>query len=177
MRSWAACSNHRRIPGTGRSSSTPAVPQCDFIRQSTEQTGARLRATIPRWQVALSRPDAASRPVHTVWSVLEYGCHVRDVCQLYRQRLALMVDQDDPLFVDWNQDVAAIEGQYIEQDPARVARELATEAEATAAAFDAIRPEQWDRPGRRSNGSVFTIGTFAVYFLHDIEHHLHDVAG
>ncbi|HEX4727641.1 MAG TPA: DinB family protein [Jatrophihabitans sp.] len=151
--------------------------ECDFIRQSSEQTGARLRATIPRWQAALCRPDAASRPALTVWSVLEYGCHVRDVCQLYRQRLALMVDQYDPLFVDWNQDLAAIEGQYYGQDPARVSQELAAEAEATATAFDAIRPEQWDRPGRRSNGSVFTIGTFAVYFLHDIEHHLHDVAG
>lgn len=151
--------------------------QCGFSQQPAEQTGARLRAAIPRWQAALSRPDAATRPVPTVWSVLEYGCHVRDVCQLYRQRLVLMVDQDDPLFVDWNQDVAAIEGQYHQQDPARVSQELAGEAAATAAAFDALRPDQWGRPGRRSNGSVFTIGTFAVYFLHDIEHHLHDVAG
>ena len=29
---------------------------------------------------------------------------------------------------------------------------------------------------RRSNGSVFTVGTLAVYFLHDVEHHLHDLA-
>jgi hypothetical protein len=111
-----------------------------------------------------------------VWSVLEYGCHVRDICQLFRQRLALMVNQDDPLFVNWNQNLAAIEGQYSEQDPARVSQELAAEAEATAAAFDALRSEQCARPGRRDNGSIFTIGTFAVYFLHDIEHHLHDVA-
>jgi hypothetical protein len=151
--------------------------QCGFSQQPAEQTGDRLRAAIPRWRAALSRSDAATRLNPTVWSVLEYGCHVRDVCQLYRQRLALMVDQDDPVFVDWNQDVAAIEGQYHQQDPARVSQDLAAEAEATAAAFDALRSDQWARPGRRSNGSVFTIGTFAVYFLHDIEHHLHDVAG
>ncbi len=148
--------------------------QCGFSQQPAEQTGDRLRAAIPRWRAALARPDAATRQIPTVWSVLEYGCHVRDVCRLYRQRLALMVDQDDPLFIDWNQDVAAIEGQYYQQEPARVGQELAAEAGATAAAFDAVT--QWDRPGRRSNGSVFTIGTFAVYFLHDIEHHLHDVA-
>ena len=93
--------------------------QCGFAPQPAEQTGARLRAAIPRWQEALSRPDAGTRPAPTVWSVLEYGCHVRDVCQLYRQRLALMVDEDDPLFDDWNQDLAAIEGQYFRQDPAR----------------------------------------------------------
>jgi hypothetical protein len=149
--------------------------QCGFSQQPAELTGDRLRAAIPRWQAALSRPDAASRPIPTVWSVLEYGCHVRDVCQLYRQRLALMVEQDDPVFVDWNQDVAAVQGQYHQQDPAGVSQQLAAEAQATAAAFDAVT--EWDRPGRRSNGSVFTIGTFAVYFLHDIEHHLHDVAG
>ena len=151
--------------------------QCGFEPQPAEQTGARLRATIPRWQLALSRPDAASRSVPAVWSVLEYGCHVRDVCQLYRQRLAWMLEQDDPLFENWNQDVAAIDRHYHQQDPVEVGRAFAAEAEAAAAGFDALRPEQWARPGRRSNGSVFTIGTFAVYFLHDIEHHLYDVAG
>jgi len=151
--------------------------ECDFVRQPVEQTGARLRATIPRWRAVLARPDAASRPAAIVWSALEYGCHVRDVCQLYRQRLALMLAEDDPVFVDWNQDVAAIEGKYFEQNPVEVGHGYAAEAEATAAAFDAVRPEQWARPGPRSNGSVFTIGTFAIYFLHDIEHHLHDVAG
>jgi hypothetical protein len=53
---------------------------------------------------------------------------------------------------------------------------LTSEAEATAVAFDAIQPDQWARPGRRSNGSVFTVGTFAVYFLHDVEHHVHDIS-
>jgi hypothetical protein len=28
--------------------------QCGFQRQPAEQTGARLRATIPRWQAALA---------------------------------------------------------------------------------------------------------------------------
>jgi hypothetical protein len=29
----------------------------------------------------------------------------------------------------------------------------------------------------RSNGSVFTVATFAAYLRHDVEHHLWDVAG
>jgi len=36
---------------------------------------------------------------------------------------------------------------------------------------------QWDRPGRRSDGLVFTILTLARYHLHDVEHHLFDVSG
>jgi hypothetical protein len=38
-----------------------------------------------------------------------------------------------------------------------------------------VTREEYERPGRRSNGSVFTVETLGVYFLHDIEHHVHDV--
>jgi hypothetical protein len=106
---------------------------------------------------------------------VEYGCHVSDTCLLFRQRLELMLAEDDPEFANWDQDATAVEAKYFEQDPSQVAERLADQAEATAAAFDAVQPEQWSRPGRRSNGSRFTVGTFAVYFLHDIEHHLHDI--
>ena len=47
----------------------------------------------------------------------------------------------------------------------------------TAGLFAAVGPDQWQRPGTRSNGSQFTVATLAVYFLHDLEHHLHDVGG
>jgi len=151
--------------------------QCGFSAQDVECTGDRLRATIPRWREALSRADAAERPEPTVWSPLEYACHVRDACRIFRNRLELMLGEDDPTFANWDQDAAAVEADYFRQDPAAVVGQLATEAEATAAAFDAVRADEWERPSRRSNGSMFTVRTFAIYFLHDVEHHVHDVAG
>jgi len=150
---------------------------CGFTPQPVEQTGARLRATLPAWEQALRRPDASTRPGPQIWSPVEYACHVRDTCELFGQRLELMLSQDDPVFENWDQDVTAIEDDYFHQDPSHVLEELTREATATAAAFDAVRRDQWDRPGRRSNGSVFTIATFAVYFLHDVEHHVWDVSG
>mgnify|MGYP006199982917 CR=1 FL=1 len=39
-----------------------------------------------------------------------------------------------------------------------------------------VTQEQWQRPSRRSNGSPFTVETFATYFMHDLHHHLHDVS-
>lgn len=150
--------------------------ECGFTPPPPERTGERLRATVPTWRRVLASPTASERPAPTVWSPLEYACHVRDTCQLFRHRLELMVGEDDPEFFNWDQDAAAVEGDYVNQDPAVVAEALGAEAEATAAAFDAVRPDQWSRPGRRSNGSTFTVGTFAVYFLHDIEHHVHDIA-
>jgi hypothetical protein len=86
-----------------------------------------------------------------------------------------MLSTDDPLFADWDQDAAAVADRYAEQDPARVADELADAADAFADLLRSTTTEQWQRPGRRSNGSVFTVRTLAQYYLHDVVHHLHDV--
>jgi len=56
-------------------------------------------------------------------------------------------------------------------------RAALAEASATArpAPLDTVSGDAWERRGIRSNGSQFTVATLAVYFLHDVEHHLHDV--
>lgn len=151
-------------------------PECGFVPAPAPQTGARLRATLPAWQEALTAPTASQRPAPAVWSATEYACHVRDVCELFQQRLELMLTQDDPVFANWDQDATALAQGYFHQDPTVVLAELTAAANSTAAAFDAVPDGDWDRPGRRSNGSTFTVGTFAVYFLHDVEHHVWDVA-
>jgi len=155
---------------------TDGCGECGFRAESPERTGERLRATIPIWREALASKAASERPAPAVWSAVEYGAHVRDTCRLFRHRLELMLTEDDPEFPNWDQDATAVEDDYFHQDAAQVATALAAEAAATARAFDAVGPGQWSRPGRRSNGSSFTVGSFAIYFLHDIEHHVHDVA-
>jgi len=155
---------------------TDGCAECGFTPRDAAATGPLLRATIPAWRAALARQDAALRPAPTVWSPVKYACHVRDTCALFRRRLHLMITEDDPTFANWDQDATAVESDYFNADPATVLGELEREAAATADAFDGVRPDQWERPGRRSNGSLFTVGSFAVYFLHDVVHHVHDVA-
>ncbi len=116
-----------------------------------------------------------ARPDPSRWTTLEYAAHVRDVLRLYRTRLALMVDADDPLFANWDQDATARDERYNEQDPSVVALELQDAGAALADAFDAIDGDQWQRRGRRSDGASFTIATFAQYMIHDPIHHLWDV--
>jgi uncharacterized damage-inducible protein DinB len=124
---------------------------------------------------ALDDAAARRRPAERVWSPLEYACHVRDVHRLFAERLTLMLEQDDPQFANWDQDVTAIESRYAEQDPATVSVELVEAAADIAAIYAQVEGEQWQRPGRRSNGSVFTVETLGVYHLHDVHHHLHDI--
>ena len=136
-----------------------------------------VRANAAGWERVLARADARDRPRPDVWSPLEYGCHVRDVFALFDARLALMLDEDDPLFANWDQDETAVAERYDLQDPATVAAELAAAADHVAASFASVAGDQWDRVGRRSDGARFTVRTFAQYFVHDPVHHLWDVGG
>ncbi len=152
-------------------------PECGFDANTFARTevGALLRANAARWPALLERDDVATRPTPDRWSALEYGCHVRDVYRLYDYRLGLMLEQDDPVYPNWEQDVTAVEERYGEQDPARVVQEIDAAARALAAHFDAVTDEQWQRTGTRSDGARFTVETFARYLVHDPVHHVYDV--
>ena len=149
----------------------------EAAREDPASVPALVRDAVGRWQAVLRRPDAAVRPDDSTWSPLEYAAHVRDVCRVFDARLRLMLEQDEPTFADWDQDAAAVDGRYAQEDPARVATELAAAGDAIADAFAAVPPEQWQRRGVRSNGSEFTVETLSQYFVHDVLHHLHDVRG
>ena len=115
------------------------------------------------------------RPAPTVWSTLEYACHVRDVHRIFDSRLWLLLSDDDPTFENWDQDATAVADDYGSQDPATVEIELIEAAGQAAGRYAAVHGEQWHRRGRRSNGSVFTVETLGRYHLHDVVHHLYDV--
>lgn len=154
-------------------------PECGFDPRSVghEEIPALTRRFAGAMAGALDEPGATTRPQPTVWSPLEYACHARDVCRRFAQRLELMLTEDDPRFANWDQDVTAIEQRYWEQEPQAVAGELRAGAATIAGAFATVHDDQWQRPGRRSNGSVFSVDTFARYFLHDLVHHAWDVTG
>lgn len=154
-------------------------PECGFEAGglTPHDVAARVGATLPRWDAALSRDDVRQRPDPSTWSPLEYGCHVRDVFELFRRRLDLMLGTDDARFENWDQDATALEKAYANADPATVRAELAEQGAAARDSFAAVPASAYGRRGLRSNGSEFTVVTLAQYFLHDVEHHLHDVRG
>ena len=92
------------------------------------------------------------------------------------ERLNLMLSLDNPLFQNWDQDSTALEDHYEEQDPGQVAVELTAAAERMAAGVEGVEGAAWQRPGVRSNGAHFTVETLGRYMLHDVVHHLFDVA-
>ena len=141
-----------------------------------EQVAERAFVAAEEWvQILLSSPAVEVRPEPGVWSPLEYGAHVRDVCRVFAERLAAMLDTDHPTFANWDQDETARIERYGEQDPEQVAAELEAAAQHLIGLVERVPASGWARTGVRSNGSEFTVTTLLQYFLHDVVHHLWDV--
>ncbi|WP_225728843.1 MULTISPECIES: DinB family protein [unclassified Nocardia] len=158
-------------------------PECGFDAGATayEAVPELTRDVARRFATVLRRPDAAVRPDESTWSALEYGAHVRDVCRLFDQRLALMLAGTPggavPKFANWDQDETAIADGYATQDPAVVSADLSAAAEIVAHSFESVPAAERAKQGARSDGATFTVDSFARYFIHDLVHHAYDVKG
>jgi len=152
-------------------------PECGFDASAIDRLSvpARVRENATAWAGVLAGTNLRDRPDAQTWSPLEYAAHVRDVHRIYAERLARFLVEDNPTFVNWDQDEAAIADRYNDQDPAAVAAELTEAAEVAASGFEGVPVDAWNRTAERSDGATFTLDSFARYYLHDVVHHLWDV--
>ncbi len=155
-----------------------ACPECGFDASAItlDDVPGLLRDAVALWPAILERDDVATRPDPHTWSALEYGAHVRDVIDVFTERFARTLDEDDPLLENWDQDATAAASRYDEQDPRAVSAQLVTSGEALATTLAAIPQSQAGRTCLRSDGSRFTVDSLARYFIHDVVHHLWDVS-
>ena len=156
-------------------------PECGFLSVALprDQIAPMIRANAQAWTDMLAGDPVRLRlrERDDRWSRLEYACHVRDVFRIFEERLRLMLTSDDPTFENWDQDRTAIEDHYGDQDPQTVSTELSRAAGGLATDFDQVEGAAWERRGTRSDGASFSVTTIGRYALHDVVHHLHDVAG
>lgn len=119
----------------------------------------------------LERPDPGT------WSVVEYGCHVRDVLLNVRDRMIVGMAQDNPtpkpMFGAWRVDA----GLYAGDHPDNLAVEIPIAAGLLDRTLAVLSDDQlgrrifyaWPRPVSRPLRWV------AAQALHEAEHHLDDV--
>lgn len=127
------------------------------------------------WGEVLARPDVVTRARPDRWSPLEYACHIGEVLEVFAERFALILQENNPTLPNWDQDEAAIAGDYAGQDPARVAAEIPDRANALVAVLARYDEESLARAAVRSDGAAFTALSLGRYLIHDLAHHLHDV--
>lgn len=133
---------------------------------------------VAEFAAALSdtRADVRTRREPTQWSPLEYGCHLRDVLLVQRERVLTARRSDRPSFESMGRDERVDHDGYAEQEPDDVARQLTVAAQLFANVLDRLSPDDWDRSlmypyPRRAQRSLRWV---AVHTLHEVSHHLLD---
>jgi hypothetical protein len=111
------------------------------------------------------------------WSPLEYGCHVRDMLLVQRERLLAARRLDKPVAEPMGRDERPDLDGYSGQDPADVARQLRDAAQMMAHDLARLSGTDWERtltytyPSRAER----SLSWLAIHTVHEVRHHLLDV--
>lgn len=121
-----------------------------------------------------SRMRAHTRPGS--WSPLEYGCHVRDMLAVQRDRVLLAQAERTPRFASMRRDERAVEEAYNDQHPVTVAAEVAVAAGAFCQVLTALDDAGWLRTGVYPwpEPEVRTVEWIGRRTVHELAHHLFD---
>ena len=157
-------------------------PECRFAWDAVTaaEVTPRITAATDRF-AALLREHAGRaqrRPSPEVWSMLEYGCHVRDVLFNLRDRIVLGAVEDNPVPLGMHVNARVDLGLYASDTPLVLADELRIGAALFARTFDALpfgfdeRPIFYGWPVAATR----TLRWVAAQALHECEHHVADAA-
>jgi hypothetical protein len=164
---------------------TDRCPQCGHHPACMERStlGAQLMESAGEWRAFLVQTDEASLrviPAPGIFSPLQYGAHVRDILQVYGDRILIMLEEDDPVFPQFNPDETAWDG-YNRLDPEALADDIEAQAGRLSTILDQLEPTQWSLTMVRDGGSdgvyTFTVAGLASYAVHEAHHHLLDANG
>jgi L-amino acid N-acyltransferase YncA len=155
--------------------------ECGFTYDmaTAEHAGAAIVAGVADVASALLAPgaDPCRRRRADTWSPLEYGCHLRDVLLVQRERVLEARRTVTPGFSPMGRDERVEHDGYAEQDPGDVAHQLGDAAALFANVLARLGPGDWDRtvlynypqPAERPLRWV------AVHTVHEVVHHTLDI--
>jgi len=160
----------------------PPVDRCDGCGFEYELGGAASAAArivdgVDRLAELLGGGDVRTRRRPDTWSPLEYGCHVRDVLLVQRERVLAARRMDTPSFDPMGRDERVEHDGYAVQDPADVARQLRDAAALFANVLARLQPGDWDRRLMYNYpaSAERSLRWVAVHTEHEVQHHLLDV--
>lgn len=141
--------------------------------QVIEDGIAEVAGTLRDHDVAVLR----ARPGPGVWSSLEYGCHLRDVLLVQRERVLTARRTDRPVCAPMGRDERVDHDGYAEQEPGDVARQLVDAARMLRTVLDRLGPEDWTRTlvYPYPDAQEKSLRWVAVHTVHEVRHHLLDI--
>lgn len=158
-------------------------PDCDYTYdEANAPTAARViedgSAEVARILRGHPAHVLRTRPREGVWSPLEYGCHLRDVLLVQRERVLAARRTDRPVCEPMGRDERVAHDGYAEQEPEDVARQLVDAARMLRGVLDRLGPD-WARaliyPFPQPHEE--SLRWVAVHTVHEVRHHLLDIRG
>ncbi|MDX6284085.1 MAG: hypothetical protein QOH03_5156 [Kribbellaceae bacterium] len=143
-----------------------------LIRQSAESSMALTKAA------ASKDPGVVRiRPEPEVWSAIEYACHVRDVLETQRFRIAQCLAEDRPVYAPMDRTGRVKQEKYEDQDPMEVAAALMRFAREFGAAARVLTPPQLGKLGLYNYPvrAPRSLSWIIRHTAHEIQHHRHDI--
>ncbi len=143
-----------------------------LVRQSAECSMALTKAAAgPDSDVVRIRPEPE------VWSAIEYACHVRDVLEVQRLRIAQCLAEDRPVYAPMDRTGRVKQEKYEHQDPMEVAAALMRFAREFGAAARVLTPPQLGKLGLYNYPvrAPRSLGWLIRHTAHEIQHHRHDI--
>src|SRR5512143_2155866 len=117
----------------------------------------------------VSQSQAASaRGGDEDWSVVEVICHLRDAEEISLQRMQAMRDTDNPPITGYDQEGLARQRNYKAQDLRSALAGFIAFREKYLTGLQALRPDDWERPGAHNEFGRITI------LEHTVHHACHD---
>jgi hypothetical protein len=156
--------------------------ECGFVYEDhdrdalTELLTAKSRAVAARMR---SSPPGhlRARPIEGTWSALEYGCHIRDVLLVQRERALGTLAFDRPSFPPMGRDERPALDAYNRQDPLHVADQIEMAVSMLVWVLDPLQPDEWERtlhygyPEPAERDLVW----MGRHMLHELHHHTIDI--
>jgi hypothetical protein len=164
---------------------TDRCPQCGLHPGGMDRDalGGELLVSAADWRNFLLNADylyLRTIPAPGIFSPIQYGAHVRDIQQVYGDRILLMVHEDNPVFPQLNPEEGEWD-RYNRLDAAELADDIEAQARRLVDILDTLQPQDWSRTMIRDGGSdgvfEFTIVGLANYAVHESHHHLLDANG
>lgn len=143
-----------------------------LVRQSAECSMALTKAAAgPDSNVVRIRPEPE------VWSAIEYACHVRDVLEVQRFRIAQCLAEDRPVYAPMDRTGRVKEAKYEDQDPMEVAAALMRFAREFGAAARVLQPHELGKLGLYNYPvrAPRSLGWLIRHTAHEIQHHRQDI--
>jgi hypothetical protein len=147
----------------------PVEEIADSLRSLGSEYAERLRQT--------GADVLRTRPTPTVWSGLEYACHLRDVVLIQRERILLALVESCPNFAPMYREQRLVLARYEADDPDLVADQVRLATDLCATVLAGLGTEQWARPSIY-NFPVPTerdVAWLGQHTLHETVHHLGDI--